>query len=378
MPNSSTPRALRAILPFLAACAGRAATSTTPASVTPAGPSATATVSADGGWVTQNAGTRASLRGVSAVSARVVWASGSNNTILRSVDGGITWQRVRIMGADSLDFRSIQAFDEGRAMVASAGDGAAGQARIYVTNDGGASWRLALADSTKGVFFDALKFWDDERGIALSDPVGGRFVVFATDDGGATWWKATTMPAALEGEAAFAAGGAALAIAPPAHAWFVTGGPNGSRVYHTADRGRTWTVSDAPLPVRGASAGLFGVDFRNAEVGVAVGGDYRLAREGEQHVARTDDGGRTWTLAPASPATTGYWSGISYAPGTRGGSGVVAVGLAGTMLSRDDGATWTRIDTTAYNAVSFASPSAGWAVGPGGRVAKWRGNLTRR
>jgi photosystem II stability/assembly factor-like uncharacterized protein len=186
------------------------------------------------------------------------------------------------------------------------------------------------------------------------------------------------MPPAREGEGAYAAGNAALTVAAPGHAWFVTGGPNGARVFHSPDRGRSWTVVDAPMTERGASAGLFAVDFRDANVGVAVGGDYRLAREGENHVFRTTDGGATWTPAPASPATTGFWSGIAYVPGGRAGAAVVAVGLAGTMLSSDDGATWTRIDTTAYNAVSFAAGSAGWAVGPGGRVARWRGTIGRR
>jgi photosystem II stability/assembly factor-like uncharacterized protein len=352
----------------LAACAQSGSGTTSGAAADPITPA--------GGWSVQASGSRASLRGISAVNERVAWASGSGSTILRTIDGGLTWQRYRIPGADSLDFRGVQAIDELRAFVMSSGDGAARQARIYATHDGGENWRLALSDTTKGVFFDAIAFWDEDRGIVLSDPVNGKFVAFSTDDGGATWWKPMTMPAAREGEAAFAAGGAALTIAVPGHAWFVTGGTSGSRVFHSTDRGRTWTVAEAPVAARGASAGLFAVGFRNPSIGVAVGGDYNLARQGSDHVVRTADGGATWTLAPSSPDAAGYWSGLSYVVDGRAAA-VVAVGLAGTMLSRDDGATWTRIDTTAYNAVSFASPRAGWAVGSGGRIARWRGTVKR-
>jgi len=52
---------------------------------------------------------------------------------------------------------------------------------------------------------------------------------------------------------------------------------------------------------------------------------------------------------------------------------LVAVGLTGTDVSVDGGATWQSADSTAYNSVAFASPSAGWAVGPKGRIARWSG-----
>lgn len=179
------------------------------------------------------------------------------------------------------------------------------------------------------------------------------------------------MPPAREGEAAFAAGGAALTVAGGSSAWFATGGPNGPRVYRSADRGRTWIAVDVPLGLRGASAGLFAVAFRDGRTGVAVGGDYAQARTGVDHVVRSPDGGNTWVRAAPSPATTGYWSGLSYVGGGR--SAVVAVGGAGTAVSTDDGGSWVKVDTVEYNGVSFAGPDAGWAVGPRGRVARWGG-----
>jgi photosystem II stability/assembly factor-like uncharacterized protein len=324
------------------------------------------------GWTPQPSGVTTSLRGVSAVSERVAWASGARNTVLRTVDGGATWEQHPVPGADSLDFRSVGALDARTAFVASAGDGASGQARIYRTTDGGATWTLALADTAKGAFFDALALWDTPpgsapRGLAVSDPVGGRMHIVATDDGGRTWRQPAQMPSALAGEGAYAAGNAALTVGPDGSAWFVTGGPNGARVFRSRDAGRTWDVVDAPLGVRGTSAGLFAVAFRDARTGVAVGGDYTKPHDPAEHILRSADGGATWTR-PAH-AVPGFWSGLAYV--RRGAGDVIAVGGAGTAVSRDDGATWVRVDTTELNAVSFAGATAGWAVGPRGRVVRW-------
>lgn len=327
------------------------------------------------GWDAQTSGTTASLRGVHAVSADVAWASGSGATVLRTTDGGATWRRVPVTGegADSLDFRDVAAIDSLTAYAMSAGEGERGRGRIYKTTDGGATWALVFSDTTRGLFLDAISFWDRDRGIAVSDPVNGRFVVVATDDGGRTWRRPadTGMPVARPGEAAFAAGGAALTILPPAQAWFVTGGTPGGRVFRSDDGGRTWVAYDVPaVAPQAASSGLFAVAFRDAQNGVAVGGDYTNPREGGRGVLVSPNGGVTWFGNAAEPAR-GFWSGLAAVPGARRGT-FVAVGGPGTILSRDDGRGWTRVDSVAYHAVSFAAPGIGWAVGDRGRIARWR------
>ena len=47
-------------------------------------------------WTVQTSGVTARLRGVSAVSERVAWASGSGATVLRTTDGGATWQKLTV------------------------------------------------------------------------------------------------------------------------------------------------------------------------------------------------------------------------------------------------------------------------------------------
>jgi photosystem II stability/assembly factor-like uncharacterized protein len=305
---------------------------------------------------------------VRAVSERVAWASGSRGTVLRTADGGATWARLPVPGADSLDFRSLWAFDSLTAVVASAGDAAAGQARVYHTANAGRTWALAHRDTTRGIFYDAVAFWDARHGLMLSDPVGGRFVTLVSDDGGRSWRRTPRegMPDALEGEAAFAAGNAALAVAGRTHAWFVTGGPGGARVYRSETGGARWDATRAGVRPAGASAGLFAVAFRAVDVGVVTGGDYARAREGDRQFARSADGGRTW-IGDETGGAPGYWSGLAHVPGPRSAT-FVAVGLAGTAVSRDDGRSWGVADTVALHAVSVAPQGAAWAVGPRGLV----------
>jgi photosystem II stability/assembly factor-like uncharacterized protein len=331
-------------------------------------------------WEAQPAATAAaagaSLRGVRAVSAAVAWASGSRGTVLRTADGGRTWARRPVPGADSLDFRSVWAFDSLTAVVASAGEAAEGQARIYRTADGGRTWALAHRDTTRGVFYDAVAFWDADHGLVLSDPPEGpaprRFTVLATSNGGRTWARtpAAGLPDARPGEAAFAAGNAALAVAGSTRAWFVTGGPAGARAYATATGGARWDVVPVPVAPRSASAGLFAAACASDRVCVAVGGDYQAPRAGAGQIARTEDGGGRWERTDLGGSAPGYWSGLAYAPAARA---FVAVGGGGTAVSRDAGRTWAVVDTATLNAVSFAPrAAAGWAVGPRGQVVRAR------
>jgi photosystem II stability/assembly factor-like uncharacterized protein len=321
-------------------------------------------------WTPQASGTNAEFRGLSAVSPTLVWASGTRGRYARTTDGGRTWVLESIAGAGALDLRAIVARDATHAWAISSGPAEQGQAKIFRTRDG-AHWKQVFETSEKGVFLDALGFWDDRHGIALSDPVDGKLFVLVTDDAGDTWTRvpADGAPAVLPGEAAFAASGTCLVVQGKSNVWIGTGGGARARVFRSTDRGRTWSVADTPIHAGGASSGIFSVAFSDADRGVVVGGDYAKPKEPFDNVAVTDDGGRTWRLAKG-PLPPGYMSAAAYLPGTRGRS-VVAVGLAGTARSADGGESWIMVDSVAYNSVAFASRDAGWAVGPRGRVARW-------
>ena len=125
---------------------------------------------------------RVRLRGVSAVDARVAWASGDKGTFVRTTDGGRTWKAGTVSGAEELDFRDVDAFSASTAYLLSIGEGE--KSRIYKTVDGGEHWTLQFTNPTPKAFFDAMAFWDERNGVAFSDPVEGHFLGVVTSDGG--------------------------------------------------------------------------------------------------------------------------------------------------------------------------------------------------
>lgn len=324
----------------------------------------------DGHWLAQISATNAEFRGLVAVSPTTAWASGTRGRVARTVNGGQTWTIDSIPGAAALDLRDIHALSATQAWAMAAGPAEQNQAQIFHTADG-SRWtrQLSLVDS--GVFLDALAFWDETHGIAMSDPVRGRLFILVTDDGGSTWTRVPTenAPPVLPGEAAFAASGTCLAIQGSSNVWIATGGAATARVFRSTDRGRTWSVADTPVQAGTNASGIFSVAFADATHGVVVGGDYTKPTGLSMNVAITADGGATWRR-PIGALPQGYMSGAAFVPGT-GGRGIVAVGLGGTAVSNDRGDSWTMIDTIGYNSVAFASRNVGWAVGPRGRIAVW-------
>jgi photosystem II stability/assembly factor-like uncharacterized protein len=321
-------------------------------------------------WQAQPSPTDAELRGLSVVSPNVVWASGQRGTVVRTVDGGAHWSIDTIPGAGTLDLRAIAATSPTTAHAISIAD----SSRIYRTTDGGRSWTRRWSATRKGTFLDAIRFWDARHGIAMSDPVDGKLLLLVTDDGGDSWREiaADRLPPALEGEGGFAASGTCLAVFGSSHVWIATGGARSARLYHSPDRGSTWTVHDTPLRAGDASAGVFSVAFRDSSHGAIAGGDYQKPTLRGRNLAVTSDGGVTWTLTDSTASPAGYRSAVAFVPGTRANT-LVAVGLTGTDVSTDGGRTWANADSIAYNSVAFASATAGWAVGPKGRIARWSG-----
>ncbi len=321
-------------------------------------------------WTLQKSNVTARLRGVSAVTDRVAWASGADSTVLRTEDGGTTWKKLTVT-SDKLDFRDIDAIDARTAYVLAIGNGDA--SRIYKTTDAGATWTLQFRNSDPQAFYDAMSFWDATHGIVIGDSIAGQFCILITENGGRTWKRIPkeALPKALPNEGAFAASGTNVAVWGRSHAWIATGGAEKSRILRTSDRGRTWQIADAPLKA-GSSAGIFSIDFRDTRHGVIVGGDYTKEGEATDNLAITKDGGVTWTL---QKGLTGYRSVVAYIRRMNNKTRtLVASGPSGTDYSDDDGETWQPVEGPGFDTLSFVRISrrggTGWAAGNGGAIGK--------
>ncbi len=315
----------------------------------------------------------ASLRGLFIVDHEVVWASGSKGTVLRSTDGARTWTSVGPEYSASLDFRDVHAFDVDNAVIMAVGS----PARFYQTENGGRDWRLVHEDERPAAFFDAMSFWDDQNGIAFSDPVDGRLLIIRTGDGGRTWQEIPRdqQPATIAGEGGFAASGTCLCLAGDAvfiglgNAEVYSGEWVAARMMASRDRGENWQV--VQTPVRSAPAsGIFSIVFVDDQHGVAVGGTYDQPQDGSANACISDDGGKSWRMPNTAPR--GYRSCVAVRQSDSGPQ-LIAVSRAGSDISRDFGNTWQALDDEVFYAVDFSPDGKlGIAVGPDGRIGVWR------
>ncbi len=326
-------------------------------------------------WTLQQSHTSASLRGIHNAGGGVVWASGTQGTVLHTIDDGKTWETCAVpQDAEKLDFRGIQAFNANTAVVMSSGPGEL--SRLYKTTDACRTWKLVFTNPDKSGFWDALQFDGLDLGVLIGDPVDGLFPVFFSTDGGETWQRFDPKALAPDGknQSFFAASNSALLVdAKNEKFYMITGGGTTSVI--TVDLHFTagaicrdcLLVSSMPLDMAtGETAGGFSLASRVGVI-VAVGGDYK-APDRRIGTAAFRIGGR-WHASDTLP--NGYRSAVAY---YEPGKMWITVGPNGTDVSTDDGRNWHALKPSANE-----SPDAGknwnalslpFAAGPNGRIGK--------
>jgi len=322
-------------------------------------------------WQTLSVPSKASFRGLSAVDDNIVWVSGTEATVLRTIDAGKSWNILKVPKAEGLDFRGIRAFDDATAVLMSSGPAEKGQARVYRTADAGKTWSLVLEEKTKGAFFDCIAFWDAKHGILVGDPVDGHFMVYTTADGGKTWQRVAPerLPAALPNEGAFAASNSCLAVEGAGNAWFATGGGAVARVFRSTNLGQSWFVFNTPVQPHNGSTGIFSLVFQGEFHGMAVGGDYQQPDALFPNPLNANDGGRAWQRL--GPPQGRFLSSIAVAPGVGRMPGTVHAAGPSGIYSLSSIGQWVQHSDLNVNVIAFPSAKSGWAAGPKGLIARW-------
>lgn len=329
-------------------------------------------------WIDQEVVTEADLRGLSVVDSKVVWASGTDGTVVYTADGGETWLVRKVDHDPVYDFRDIEGIDDATAIVINSGN----PAHILRTTNGGIRWKEVLnypPKDGKEAFFNSVSFWDERRGIVMSDPVDGSVLLLRTKDGGVTWkqLRPEHRPTMEFSETGFAASGTNMQTRGRDSIYIGLGGGNkgemkdSSRLLVSRDFCKTWTVGVLPLK-RAETSGIFSVHFFNDDDGVAVGGDYQNEDSTESNYAFTSNGGESWAIPAIREPPSGFRTCVAqYVSGKE--IGLVAVGPNGTDLSTDLGHKWRRISDKGFNVVRFSPDGKyGWAAGANGRIAKWK------
>ncbi|WP_343674355.1 oxidoreductase [Chitinophaga sp.] len=287
----------------------------------------------------------ASIRGLSVVSDSVVWVSGTGGQAGLTTDGGKHWQWMKVPGHDSVDWRSLHAFDSKRALLLNAG----APAHVMLTTDGGKTWEMEYEDTAKGIFFDDIAFLNDKMGFAIGDPMppDNKFAVIATENGGKYWAPVNTPMVAQPGEAIFAASGTNIVALANDRGGIITGGQVSRFI-----PGNT-AIKPVVLPITqgSPSKGAFSLAFMpDGKTGVIVGGDYQHDKETANNCVYTTDYGKTWTVSPAPPA--GYRSCVVYVKENV----FIATGTSGTDITRDAGVHWEKISDQGFH-VAGVSPN---------------------
>lgn len=339
-------------------------------------------------WEIQKSDSNASLRGLCVVDENVVWASGSGGTVLRTTNGGQTWDNVSLTDADEMDFRDVHAFDENVAVITNAGQPAV----FYRTVDGGITWKEVFRHDNENSFFDAVAAINSDHLIAMSDPVDDRILLVESLDRGETWTElpAARRPEKLEGEAGFAASGSNMIVEKDTGSIYLALGSHmegkesdTSRVMVSKDAAKTWTAFRVPMK-RTPSSGIFSLTclpevpraeltkIENSEilngVCVMVGGNYLDPEDHSNNIAVGPIGKENNFMVPTQK-TRGYRSGVTHTLIDEH-LVVIAVGPDGSDVSFKYGTQWQALNDEGFHAVKSTQNGAVWASGADGRIAK--------
>jgi len=302
-----------------------------------------------------NSGSKASFRGLSVVSDKIVWVSGTGGTVGRSTDGGDSWTWMTVKDFEKIDIRDIEAFDEKTAIIM----GIADPAYILKTTDGGQNWNVVFKDTTKGMFLDAMDFANNERGVVIGDPINGKLFIAQTLDGGENWREFKTNTFAVDsGEACFASSGTNIRKLNQSGHIYITGGKASHLFVHNEKR-------EIPFVKGTETAGANSIAFKNGKIFIVVGGDFNKKDNTEKNCFLTIDAGKTWISPETVPH--GYRSCVEYLDK----ESWVCCGLNGVDFSKDGGMNWDWISKDGFHVVRKArNGKAVFLAGGGGRIAK--------
>jgi hypothetical protein len=307
-------------------------------------------------------GTKTSLRGLSVVSDEVVWVSGSNGIIGRTSDGGKNWKWFSVKGFEKTEFRDIEAFDATTAVIMAIGE----PAYILRTADGGETWKVVYENKTKGMFLDAMEFWNEQAGIVIGDPIDQRFFVLRTFDGGKNWQEVPVInrPVADSGEACFAASGTNIRALDNDEAVFISGGLS-SNIFIRDQKMKLPVVQGSETTGANSVTVWDRYKKKGGDQLVVVGGDFQKPDSDSLNCCFSINRGKTWKTPKIPPH--GYRSCVEYLDPKV----LVSCGLNGVDYSTDNANTWKWISKESFHVSRIAKVGKTvYLAGNNGKVGK--------
>ena len=310
-----------------------------------------------GQWFVQNNNFTTDSRGIrnfSVVDINTVWASaydgsgggGNAQEFTKTTNGGNTWTPGTIdIGSPGSGIAMIHGVDANTAYVVAYPNAAGDAQGIYITTDGGATWtrQNTASYSNPASFVNVVHFWDANVGFCQGDPINGEYELYTTTDGGANWIPVpgANIPDPLPGEYGYVSQIEVVGN----DVWYST---NKGRLYHSTDKGLTWTVAQTPLTDFAGATQSGNFSFKDAMNGMIV--------DNTTNVYKTTDGGATWNQI----TTTGqvYDLGLCWIEGS---DTIFTTGQSGSSYSIDAGLNWIQIDNQQHVEVEFFNSMVGWS-----------------
>lgn len=311
-----------------------------------------------------------SLRGMSVPSEKVIWASGSRGSVVKSVNGGESFEWMQVKGYETRDFRAIHAWDDKEVLIVAV----AAPAVILKTMDGGINWNKVYENTDTSMFLDAVKFKDDYSGTVIGDPINDTIFLLNTNDRGAHWNKVSSSfwkSKVKEGEAFFASSNSNIAYLND-EIVFISGGL----------KSRLWMnglAMDLPIIQGANSTGANSLSISpSLNHIVTAGGDFSKPNEVNNNFVKLDrfkipntsykhlsETKYTWRINKKVNNLNGYKSSLIYL----NNKWIVACGTSGVELTKNRGKNWDKISNESFH-VAYKQPNkkAAFFAGSGGRI----------
>jgi len=311
-----------------------------------------------------------SIRGMSLPSEKVLWASGSKGSVVKSLDGGESFEWMQVKGYETRDFRAIHAWDDKEVLIVAV----AAPAVILKTLDGGLSWEKVYENADTSMFLDAVTFKDDKVGTVIGDPINDTIFLLNTEDRGAHWnkvnasfWKSKV----VEGEAFFASSNSNFVYDYQSN-YFISGGI----------KSRLWMdgfAMDIPIIQGSKSTGANSIAISpNQNHLIIAGGDFSLPGEMNNNFVKLDrykypnttekhlsKSVYFWKVDKKVNNLNGYKSSLVFLNNNL----IIACGTSGVDISKNRGKYWEKISTESFHVVQhLPNRKAAFFSGSGGRI----------